>query len=460
MTPKQLTFLLVNDITIDKRVLFFTLGISCLTGLIVGLIPALRISRPDLRGSLNNATRSATAGRAQNRLRQTLVIVEIGLSFILLVGAGLMIRSFVRLSQEPLGFDANNLLTLQFSLPRQHYPTIAHQQNFFEQLKQRIGSLPGVESTTVAVGIPPNGGGFSFNVEVEAEGHPSQKLPQTELLPFNNVDGNYFQTMRIPLVHGRIFDAQDVPAAPRVIIINDIMARRFWGQEDPIGKRVRFSSDDPWLTVVGVAGDVKAMGPDDANGTMEFYYSSSQDKGAGGQKVVVIRTSVDPVQLIAASKDQVRALDSTLPIDLIKTGKQLTDESLSEPRFYLMLMTVFAISAILLAAIGIYGVMSYSVTQRRQEIGVKLALGAQPSRILKQIISQGLLMILIGIAAGTAGALALTRLIASLLFGVGATDPETFVAISVLLVGVAILTCYVPARRASKVDPMVALRCE
>ena len=460
LTPKQLTFLLSNEITIEKRVLLFTLGISCVTGIAVGLIPALRISLADLKQSLNNLTHSSMMGRGHNRLRHTLVVIEIALSFVLLIGAGLMIRSFVRLTHEPLGFDPNNLLTFKFSLPPQHYPTIADQVDFFNQLKARTAGLPGVESITVATGIPPNGGGFSFRVEIEPEGKPQVKLGDTEFLPFNNVDANYFQVMHIPLVMGRTFSEQDTPTSPQVIVINDVMARRLWPGEDPSGKRLRFGSDRPWLTVVGVAGDVKAMGPDDANGSMEYYYSSNQDKTPGGQKVMVVRSTSATAPLIAAVRSQVRAMDRSLPIGLVATGKQLTDESMAEPRFYLMLMSLFAGSAILLAGIGIYGVMSYSVTQRRQEIGVRIAMGARPVDILKQILGRGMVVTSVGIAIGVAAAIGLTRMISSMLFGVSATDPLTFVAIAILLSGIAILTCYLPARRASKVDPMVALRWE
>jgi putative ABC transport system permease protein len=460
LAPQALTFLSINNFTIDRRVLIFTLTVSCLTGLICGLMPALKASRPDLNWALKGVTRTATADRPQQRLRQALIVAEVAISFVLLIGAGLMIRSFLRLSHVSPGFEIRNLLTLSLNLPSRLYPTIDHQRNFLAQVQQRIAAVPGVEGVTVATGIPPRGGGFSFNVEVEVEGRSIDKLDPKHFLPFNSVAPNYFQVLRIPFLRGRTFEPQDVPSTPRVIIINDQMANKYWPNDDPIGKRIRFYKESPWMTVVGVVGDVKAMGLSDENGGFEYYTSSTQDKQPGGQQTLVVRTLAEPASLAPAIKAQVWAIDNKQAFYTVSTAEEMLDESLAESRFYLLLMAIFAGSAIVLAALGLYGVISYTVTQRTSEIGIRIALGARPNDVLKLVIGQALALTLIGVGLGLAAAFWLTRLLSSLLFNISVTDPVTFVAIGFLMIIVALIACYLPARRAARVDPLVALRCD
>jgi predicted permease len=462
LAPAELTFLTINDISVSGRVLAFTLALSLVTGVICGLAPALRVSRPDLSQALKGLTRGAASRQDDRRrrwLRQALVVAEVSLSVVLLIGAGLMIRSFLRLNNVSPGFEARNLLALSLLLPRQRYPTIESQRNFFNQLKDRVAALPGVESVTLSEGIPPKGASFSFGLEVEVEGRGMEKLDSRYFLPFNTVDADYFRVMRIPLFRGRSFNEQDIPETPPVIIVNDEMARHYWPGEDPVGRRIRLFRSEPWLTVVGVVGDVKAFGLDDAHGTMEFYYPASQGKSMGSA-TLAIRAATEPGGMVEAVRKELWSLDKNQPITSINTAEQLLVESLSEPRFYLLLMAIFAASAILLAAIGLYGVVSYSVAERTQEIGVRMALGARSGDVLRLIVGQGLITTLTGVTIGLAAALALTRLMATLLYEIRATDPLTFILLPALLTSVALLACYFPARRATKVDPMIALRSE
>ena len=266
--------------------------------------------------------------------------------------------------------------------------------------------------------------------------------------------------MGIPLLRGRGFNAEDLPGAPRAIIVNDRMARYYWPGEDPIGRRIRFSDEAPWMTVVGVAGDVKAMGPADAMGSMEYYTALSQRRSVSEQMTFAIRTSLAPESLFSSIRDAVRAVDPKQPVYRLETAARMLDESLAESRFYLLLMTVFAGSAMLLAAIGLYGVLAFLVTQRTREIGVRMALGAQSRDVMRLVLGQGMRLTLGGLALGLVAALALTRLLKAMLFGVSATDPLTFAIIALLLPAVALLACYLPARRATRVDPLDALRCE
>jgi predicted permease len=460
LAPQALTFLSINNFTIDNRVLIFTLAATGLTGLICGLMPALKASRPDLNWALKGVTRSATSDRPQKRLRQALIIAEVAISFVLLIGAGLMIRSFLRLSHVSPGFEIRNLLTLSLNLPQRLYPTIDHQRNFLDQVQQRIAAVPGVEEVTVATGIPPRGGGFSFNVDVGVEGRGVDKLDPKHFLPFNTVAPNYFQVMRIPILRGRTFGPEDVPGAPRVIVINDEMANKYWPNDDPIGKRIRFFKESPWMTVVGVVSDVKAMGLSDEYGGLEYYMSSTQDKQPGGQQTLVVRTLVEPTRLAPAIKAQVWAVDNKQAFYTVSTAREMLDESLSESRFYLFLMAIFAGSAIVLAALGLYGVMSYTVTQRTSEIGIRIALGARANDVLRLVVGQAMALTLAGVALGLAAAFWLTRLLSSLLFNISVTDPVTFMTIGFLMIMVALIACYLPARRAAKVDPIISLRYE
>lgn len=460
LVPDELTFLSMNEISLERRVLWFSLGITMLTGLLCGLLPALKASRPDLQNALKGATGKATADRAQNRLRHTLVVVEVALSLVLLIGAGLMMRSFLHLSSKPPGFEPKNLIAATLSLPPQRYSTLEQEEDFFSRLKSALAAMPGFESATVAAGVPPQGGGIRFNLAVEIEGRPPEPADPKMVLPFSHVDPAYFQTLRIPLLQGRAFGPEDSVNAPPAMIINEKMARRYWPNENPVGQRLRFSKDGKWETVVGVVGDVNLGRPGDGFSEMEIYYPWSQQTRRAGQRALIVRTSTAANPLIASVKNAIWALDKDQPIYQINLVEDLLSDALAEPRFYLMLLGCFAGFTLVLVALGIYGVMAYAATQRTHEIGIRMALGADQTQVLRLMLKQGLLLALLGIGLGISAALALARLMAAFLFGVPATDPLTFAAIAVLLLLVALLACYLPARRAANVDPLVALRCE
>jgi len=460
LTPDELTFLSVNEISLDRRVLLFTLGLALVTGVVSGLLPAIKNSRADLQQALKGASRAATADRAQNRLRRALVVAEITLSLALLIGAGLMMRAFLRLSSAPPGFDPRNLIAATLSLPQQRYPTLAQEEEFFAQLRTLMLAAPGVEAVTVAAGVPPQGGGITFGLDVEIEGRPPEPFDRKQVLPFSQVDPNYFQTMRIPLLQGRTFGPEDTVNAPPVMIINEEMARHYWSNESPVGKRLRLSKTGKWYTVVGVTGDVNLGRPGMGFSRMEIYYPWSQETRRSGQRALIVRTTAEANKLIPAVKGSIWAFDKDQPIYRINTVENLLSDALAEPRFYLLLLGFFAGVTLLLVSMGIYGVMSYLVSQRRHEIGIRIALGAQTRDVLWLVLRDGLWLTAMGIGAGALAALALGRWIKNLLYEQSATDPLTFALITLLLIGVALVACWIPARRAAKVDPIVALRCD
>ncbi|MBI1763704.1 MAG: ABC transporter permease [Acidobacteria bacterium] len=460
LVPDELTFLSVNEISLERRVLLFTLALTVLTGFVCGLLPAFKASRPDLHNALKGVTGRATADRAQNRLRHALVVLEVALSLVLLIGAGLMMRSFLHLSGVPPGYEPKNLIAATLSVPSQRYSTLEQEEDFFSRLKSNLAAVPGVESATAAMGVPPQGGGISFNLEIEIEGHPPEPADAKMVLPFSFIDPAYFQTLRIPLLQGRAFGAEDGVKAPPAMIINEKMARRYWGIANPVGQRIRFGKARPWLTIVGVAGDVNLGKPGDGFSEMEVYYPWSQRTRPSSQRTLIMRTTTEASALLASVKSAIWALDKDQPIYRLNLVEDLVSDALAEPRFYLLLLGCFAGFTLLLVALGIYGVMAYTVTQRTNEIGLRMALGASQAQVLTLLLKQGFRLALLGIVIGIGAALAMARLMAAFLFGVPATDPATFAVIAVLLLAIALLACYLPARRAAKVDPLIALRCE
>lgn len=460
LVPDELTFLSVNEISLERRVLLFSLGITVLTGFVCGLLPAFKASRPDVQNALKGASGKATADRAQNRLRNALVVAEVALSLVLLIGAGLMMRSFLHLSHVPPGFEPKNLIAATLSLPSQRYQTLAQEEDFFNRLKTSLTAAAGIEFVTAAAGVPPQGGGISFDLAIEIEGRPPEPPDPNMILPFSHIDATYFQTLRIPLLQGRVFGAEDTLNAPPAMIINEKMARRYWPNANPVGQRIRFGKDRPWKTIVGVAGDVNLGKPGDGFSDMEVYYPWSQETRRTFQRTLIVRTSTDASAMIPTVKSAIWALDKDQPIYQINLVENLLSDALAEPRFYLLLLSCFAGFTLLLVALGIYGVMAYAVTQRTHEMGIRMALGADQTQVLKLMLTQGMTLALIGVVIGAGAALALARLMTAFLFGVPATDPATFATIAVLLLAVALLACYLPAWRASKVDPLVALRCE
>ncbi|HSB12051.1 MAG TPA: ABC transporter permease [Blastocatellia bacterium] len=449
----------LDQAQIDARVLAFTAGISLLTGLVFGLVPALQASKPDVNDSLKEGGRGSTGGAAGIRVRNLLVVSEIALSLVLLVGAGLLIRSFIRLQQFELGFNPDKLLTMRIQLPGSKYNDRKQVASFFQQLLERIEATPGVQSagciSSIFLSDTPNSTNFSI------EGRPVPVGAESIEVPLDAVSSNYFRVMGIPLLRGREFDDRDAIGTPRVAIINDTFAQRFFSGEDPIGKRYVYGTpgpnNDDWITIVGVVGDMRRTGFDRPV-RPETFLPQSQDPD--NALTIVARTTGDPASLAGALRSEVWAIDKEQSVYDVKTMDQTLGEMLSQRRFNMLLLGIFASVALVLAAVGIYGVMSYSVTQRTHEIGIRMAMGAQTRDVLNLVVRHGLLLAAIGIATGLSASLVLTRLMATLLYGVSATDPLTFVTIPLVLAGVALGACFVPARRATQVDPMIALRYE
>jgi predicted permease len=455
-----------NEIGIDLRTLMFTLSVSLLTGVVFGLAPAWQFSKLDLNQSLKEGGRGTSVSFSRFSMRSILLVSQVALSLTLLIGAGLMINSFARLLRVDPGFDPRGVLTMQIALPQSKYSEIQQRAFFFEQALERIRRLPGVQSAGMTSALPLTGSpDFGFTIEGRTPSAPGD-VPQTN---WRAISPDYLRTMGIPLRRGRYFSEQDHEKAAGVAIINETMARRFWPDGDPLGKRIKLGGPTrpyPWMEIVGIVGDVKHDGLD-APVTPELYMPYAQtpfSQMPAGLRFpamsLVARNGSDHDSLAAATRAEIKALDKDQPITNIRTLDQLLANSISQHRFYLLLLAFFAAIALALAAIGLYGVVSYTVKQRTQEIGVRMAFGAQAGDVLRLIIKFGMKLTLIGALIGLAGALALTRLMKTLLFDVSATDPLTFASITALLALVALLACFVPARRATKVDPLVALRNE
>jgi putative ABC transport system permease protein len=444
----------LGTISVDGRILGFTALISLVTGIIFGLAPALDSSRPDLNVSLKEGGRAVTGGQ---RFRQLLIISEVALSLLLLIGAGLMMKSFWRLQHVPLGFNPENLLTMDISMPPSRYPDRDQAALFQARLLERLSALPGVTAAASTSVIPLSGANSCDGMTIEGRPVSPAEMPCVEV---RDSSPDYFRAMGIPLVRGRQLTERDNKDAPPVVIVNEAFARSFFHGEDPIGHRINHSSPDKpavWREIVGVVGDVRHFGLD-AEARPEFYEPQLQAPALATS--IVVRSDTDLTSLAAAVRREVLAMDKDLPVYHLKTMRELISESVAQPRFRTLLLAIFATVALLLSATGLYGVMNYWVTQRTREIGVRMALGAQARDVLRMVVGQGMALAALGVGVGLVAAFALTRIINSLLFGVSATDPWTFVAVPVVLCVVAFVASYIPARRATRVDPMIALRYE
>jgi len=452
----------LQEVNLDGRVLGFTMLAALLSGLIFGLMPALQSSRAELNEALKEGGRAGTGSHGRKRLRGLLVVAEVALTLVLLVGAGLLLRSFRRLQEVNPGFRPEHVLTAQISLPPARYTEDQKIMAFHQELIDRTKSLPGVQAVGLSMSLPPNL--LQISNPFGIEGRP---LPPGEARPLAEemtISPDYFTALGVPLLRGRCFTGADKAGAPQVLMINEAMARRFFPNQDPVGKRLQTgdpSPNSPWETIVGVVGNVKYAGLEaEETPTLYVPYTTPGWVSWSRTMYLVVRTAGEPLGLSSALRQQIRALDADLPVANLKTMEQVIHESVTEPRFRTSLLGLFAAVALLLAVIGIYGVISYAVTERTHELGIRMALGAQTGDVLRLVIGQGMKLALVGVAIGLAASFALTRLMKSLLFGVSATDPLTFALIAMLLATVALLACYVPARRATQVDPMVALRCE
>jgi putative ABC transport system permease protein len=448
-----------GEIDLDWRVLAFTLFASILTGILFGLAPALQISKTDVQESLKESGRGSSGSRRHNRLRNLLIVGEVALSVVLLVGAGLLFRSFLQLQSVNTGFTPQQVLTVRLSPAGSNYRRDADYISFYSQAMQRVSSIPGVESVGAINTLPLDKGptaGFRI------EGRPPQTPDKWPGGNYRTVSTDYFRAMNIPVVQGRAFNDRDTEAAPLVMIVNQALAKRDFPNESAVGKRINLGNLDPkgqpvWFEIVGVAANVRSLELRE-EAMPEFYLSALQDSFTN--MFLVVRTSVEPTSLGASVRRAAAEVDKSAAVSDVKTMDRIVSDAVTQPRFNLFLLGLFSGIALLLSAAGIYGVTAYSVTQRTHEFGIRMALGAQVGDVLKMILKQGMLLISVGVVVGLLASFALTRLLRSVLFGVTVTDPLTFVAITLLLTIVALLACYIPARRATKVDPLIALRYE
>jgi putative ABC transport system permease protein len=446
----------LQPVTTDARALGFTLFVSLLTGLLFGCAPALQAARQDAQLALKESAKSSP-GKRQRRLRESLVVAEMVFALALLVGAGLLIRSFMRVLDTKPGFESRNLLTMMIpASSAKKYSDTAQVRAFYGEAIKRVEALPGVEAAGVVSNLPFGGNMdmYGFHVEEKPMANPAE-APSAERY---GASPEYLRAMGILMLRGRGFTEQDNANAPLVALINRTAAQRIWPNEDPLGKRIRLGGiDNPLRSIVGVVGDVNHYDLETAPG-LQAYVPHTQ--WTDSYMLLVVRTTTDPATLTGPIRQTIHALDPDVPLHNVATMRQLVSASVAQRRFTLLLIAVFAAVALLMAAIGLYGVMAYSVAQRTREIGIRVALGAQGADVVRLVVGRGLRLVTLGVALGLAGAFALTRLMKSLLYDIGATDPLTFASVAALVALIALLACYIPARRATKVDPMVALRCE
>jgi putative ABC transport system permease protein len=455
----------LHEIGINLSVVGFVFLISTITGLLFGLVPAMQASRPDVVGNLKDGSRGAGFGLATHRFRSGLVILEFALSLILMIAGGLLLRSFGRLLEVNPGFNSDNVLLARVWLPVPNNPELdpyrdpLKRSGFIRELLQKVSAIPGVRNAAISNGNgvplvgPHNTGGFT----IEGDAVTNNNIPTAQI---GVVSPDYFRTMETPLKRGRFFTDADDRQAPQVVLIDEALAARYFNNRDPVGLRIKRggpASEAPWMTVVGVVGNIKSDGFDQPD-QPHLYHPIFQNPAYA--MAIYVRTDVAPTTITQTLREQVRSLDRDLPVFGDTTMAHVAAESVSRRRFAMQVVGLFGILALLLAAVGIYGVIAYSVTQRTREIGIRVALGASRTAIMRWVLKQGMMLTIAGVVIGLVGAYALTRLLRSLLFGVGPTDILTYGVLAALLTLVALIACYVPARRATKVDPLVALRYE
>jgi putative ABC transport system permease protein len=442
------------EIRVDAGVLLFTLAISVFAGFVFGLMPALQVSRPDLNMVLRSEGRGATSGRRHHALRNLLVVSQVGLSTVLLIGAGLLLRNFVQLSAANPGFDAHRLLTLGITLPPARYPDSSRRVAFFNELLRQVRALPGVRGAAGTTALPVNASRFSMALP---DGQPMAPLAERPIFNLQQVTPGYAAAMRVPVRYGREFTDRDDAKAPRVVMVNEALARRYWPKENPVGKHILLGRQPGPSEIVGVLGDVAnlAVGTDPQ---AEIYVPFAQIPSA--TQNLIVRTAGDPRGLTAAVRARVLGLDRDQPVTGVRSMDEVLETGAAQPRFTTYLLGGLSATAFLLSMVGIYGVIAYSVAERTQEMGIRMALGADGRDILRLVLGRGLVPAGTGIAIGLAAAFALTRLMSSLLYRVSVTDPVTFIAGPALFAAVAVVASYLPARRAMRVDPAIALRAE
>jgi len=449
-----------DEISMDWRVLLFTLGTSVFTGILFGLAPLAPLLVSGISESLKDTAGSTTAAAGAQIFRRILVAGELAMALVLLIGCGLMLRAFWKLQEVRTGLQAENVITMRVSLPSGTYTDNAKITDFWTRLDERLTNLPGVQSAALVSGLapmrPPNMNDTDIEGFVQTQDGPIQNVDF-----YQAVSKDYFATMGIRLMDGRFFDGRDVQGAPDSVIINKTMALTFWPQQNPIGRRIRPGGSKNWSTIIGMVDDVKNAGLDRPAGT-ELYLPYQQPAGAGSSDMyVVMRAQAsDPRSLAGVVREQLNSIDPSLPLADVRLMEDVLTRAQARPRFLTLLLSLFSLVAFAIATVGIYGVVSYSVARRTKEFGLRMVLGAQSGDVLGLVMKQGAAMVAIGIATGLATAFALTRLMASLLFGVTATDLRTFAGVTLLLLAVALVACYLPARRATRVDPMQTLRYE
>jgi predicted permease len=439
-------------VVVDMRVLGFALGISLLSGILFGLAPALQLAQVDLNSALREEGRGASAGRARARMKDALVIGQVALSLVLLIGAGLLLRSFVRLLKADPGFDQRNVLTMNVSLSTQHYAKPDQQIAFFDDVLRRVAVLPSVKSDAISAALPLS---WIRITPVLPQGQPEVPLAQRQFIDIEAVSPRWFETMRVPLRAGRAFDMSDQAQSAPVVVVNERFAREYWPNQNPLSQHVVIGRRPVPAQVVGVAADVKNRGLEQDT-QAQLYLPFSQLPW--GNMNLLVRTEVAPASLEPSIRAQVAAVDANQPVTKVKTVDELMNDARAQPRFLLMLVGAFSATALVLAMTGIYGVLSYAVAQRQQEFGIRMALGAERKDILRLVVRHGIVLAMAGIAAGWAAAFALTRLLASMLYKTGGHDALTFVVAPLVFLVIALMASYLPARRAIRVSPIEALR--